>query len=50
MTDHRIGLSITGMQAILEGDDLDIVIEALKRDLNERRLESLLFGEEDVDY
>jgi len=34
----------------MEGDDLDLIIEALKRDLEERRLESLLLGEDDVDY
>ncbi len=50
MTDHRIGLTVNGLQAIMEGDDLDLIIEALKRDLEERRLESLLLGEDDVDY
>jgi len=34
----------------MDGDDLELVVEALKRDLGDRRLESLLAGEDDIDY
>ena len=50
LTDHRIGFTVNGLQAIMEGDDLELVIGALKRDLEARRLESLLSGEEAIDY
>ena len=41
---------MNGLQGIMEGDGLEMVIHALKQDLKERRLESLLQGEEDIDY
>ncbi|WVQ93750.1 peptide chain release factor 1 [Kwoniella sp. CBS 9459] len=50
LTDHRFGFTLTGLQHILDGDGLEDVIALMKRDLQERRLESLLQGEEDIDY
>ncbi|OCF36205.1 peptide chain release factor 1 [Kwoniella heveanensis BCC8398] len=50
LTDHRFGFTLTGLQHILDGDGLEDVIALMKRDLQERRLESLLRGEEDIDY
>ncbi|WVR03514.1 peptide chain release factor 1 [Kwoniella sp. DSM 27419] len=50
MTDHRFGFTLTGLQNILDGNGLEDVITLMKRDLQERRLESLLQGEEDLDY
>ncbi|WVW81883.1 peptide chain release factor 1 [Kwoniella bestiolae CBS 10118] len=50
LTDHRCGFTITGLQNILDGDGLEDVITMMKRDLQERRLEALLQGEEDIDY
>ncbi|WWC66774.1 uncharacterized protein I206_100679 [Kwoniella pini CBS 10737] len=50
LTDHRFGFTITGLQNILDGDGLEEVILMMKRDLQERRLEALLQGEEDIDY
>ncbi|KAK8845521.1 peptide chain release factor 1 [Kwoniella newhampshirensis] len=50
LTDHRFGFSIIGLQNVLDGDGLEDVITMMKKDLMERRLESLLQGEEDIDY
>ncbi|WWC85881.1 uncharacterized protein L201_000748 [Kwoniella dendrophila CBS 6074] len=50
LTDHRFGFTITGLQNILDGNGLDDVILMMKNDLQERRLEALLKGEEDLDY
>ncbi|OCF59567.1 peptide chain release factor 1 [Kwoniella mangroviensis CBS 10435] len=50
LTDHRFGFTITGLQNVLDGDGLEDVITMMKRDLQERRLETLLQGEEDIDY
>jgi protein subunit release factor A len=50
LTDHRIGFTVNGLRAIMEGDDLELVIGALKKDLEERRLESLLLDGDDIDY
>jgi hypothetical protein len=41
---------MTGLPNILNGDGLSLVIDELKRDLADRRLESLLRGDDDVDY
>jgi len=41
---------VNGLRAIMEGDDLELVIGALKKDLEERRLESLLLDGDDIDY
>ncbi|WWD09010.1 peptide chain release factor 1 [Kwoniella europaea PYCC6329] len=50
LTDHRFGFTITGLQNVLDGDGLEDVITMMKRDLQERRLETLLQGEEDIYY
>ncbi len=50
MTDHRIGLTLTGLQHIMDGEGLDAVIDALRDDLDSRRLECLIEGEEDLDF
>ncbi|WRT63766.1 uncharacterized protein IL334_000691 [Kwoniella shivajii] len=50
LTDHRFGFTITGLQNVLDGNGLEDVILMMKRDLQERRLEALLQGEEDLDY
>jgi hypothetical protein len=41
---------LTGLQNVMDGDGLDYVIAELKDDLMNRRMESLLKGEEDLDY
>jgi len=49
LTDHRIGLSITGLKEVMDGDGLEYVLSELKADLDKRRMESILAGEEDFD-
>jgi peptide chain release factor 1 len=49
LTDHRIHFSTTGLKEILDGDGLEYVIDELRRDLNKRRMESILAGDEDFD-
>lgn len=49
MSDHRIGLNLTGLREIMDGDGLDLIVGALRNDFNARRLESILAGEEDLD-
>jgi peptide chain release factor 1 len=49
LTDHRIGLSITGLGHVMDGEGLVAVVDALKSDFAERRLEALLQGEDDLD-
>lgn len=49
VTDHRIGKSFNGVKNIVEGDRLEILIDALREDFNSRRLESILQGEGDLD-
>lgn len=41
---------MTGLQRILDGEGLEDVIAMMKKDVDERRLEALLEGEEDLDY
>lgn len=41
---------MTGLQHVLDGEGLEDVISMMKKDFNERRLEALLKGEEDLDY
>ncbi|OXH38549.1 peptide chain release factor 1 [Cryptococcus neoformans] len=50
LTDHRFGITVTGLQHVLDGEGLEDVISMMKKDFNERRLEALLKGEEDLDY
>lgn len=49
MTDHRIGLSVTGIQNILDGEGLEYVLEQLKQHHDSQRMESLLETREDLD-
>lgn len=49
MTDHRIGLNYTGIKGVLDGEDLGILVQALREDFNARRLSSVLAGEDDFD-
>ncbi|GMK56897.1 hypothetical protein CspeluHIS016_0307370 [Cutaneotrichosporon spelunceum] len=49
LSDHRIGLNVTGLREIMDSDGLDAVIDALRRDFNARRLEAILAGDEDFD-
>ncbi|RSH80486.1 uncharacterized protein EHS24_009066 [Apiotrichum porosum] len=49
LTDHRIGLSLTGLKEIMDGAGLEHVVNALNEDLDTRRLESILAGEGDFD-
>lgn len=48
MTDHRIGYTANGLGEILNGDGFVTVVDAMKHDFAERRIESLLQGEEDL--
>ena len=48
VTDHRIGWSTTGLEGVITGEDFGKVVEAMKADLNARRLEVLLEGGEDI--
>lgn len=41
---------MTGLQRVLDGEGLEDVISMMKKDVDERRLEALLEGEEDLDY
>jgi peptide chain release factor 1 len=49
VTDHRIGLTTTGLEGILEGEGLDYIISKLKDYNQGLRLESLLETGEDLD-
>ncbi|KAF8661649.1 hypothetical protein AX16_001291 [Volvariella volvacea WC 439] len=42
VTDHRIGLTLTNLTSILEGDGLGEILDALKRDYDESVLEDML--------
>lgn len=48
MTDHRIGLTITGLDNVLEGDGLEYVIRKLKEHNQGIRMEALLEDGEDI--
>lgn len=49
LTDHRIGFNLIGIKEVLDGDGLDMVINALRNDLDSRRMTAILKGEEDFD-
>ncbi|WVQ80265.1 hypothetical protein IAT38_002370 [Cryptococcus sp. DSM 104549] len=49
LTDHRYGISVNGLQNILDGEGLEHVLAMIKKDFRERRIESLLEGDEDLD-
>lgn len=48
VTDHRIGLTITGLKACMEGD-IESIVEGLRSDFEQRRLQSLMEADEDID-
>lgn len=48
MTDHRIGYTTNGLGEILSGENFGSVVDAMKNDFAERRIEALLQGEEDL--
>ena len=41
VTDHRINLTISNLHSVLEGDGLDLIIDALKRNHDEAVMEEL---------
>lgn len=49
VTDHRIGFTTTGIDAILEGEGLVYLMDKLKEENQGLRLQSLLETGEDLD-
>ncbi|KAJ9105397.1 hypothetical protein QFC21_001767 [Naganishia friedmannii] len=49
VTDHRIGMTLTGLDAVLEGEGLEDVIRELKEHQRGLRMESLLETGEDLE-
>lgn len=49
VTDHRIGLTMTGLDSVLEGEGLESVMRQLKEHQRSLRMESLLETGEDLD-
>lgn len=49
VTDHRINMSWGNIDDIVDGDGFEGIIEALKQDFRNRRLDALMAGEEDID-
>lgn len=49
VTDHRIGLTMTGLDSVLEGEGLESVMQQLKDHQRSLRMESLLQTGEDID-
>jgi peptide chain release factor 1 len=49
VTDHRIGLTTTGLESILEGEGLSYIVTQLKEYNQGIRMESLLESGEDID-
>lgn len=49
VTDHRIGLTMTGLDAVLEGEGLESVMRQLKEHQRGLRMESLLETGEDLE-
>ena len=44
MTDHRVGLTMKNLPSVMEGDDIQLFIDALKRDHAESVMEDMLEG------
>ena len=42
ITDHRVGLSITGVDRVLSGENLDTIVTELMEDDRAKRLEGFL--------
>lgn len=49
ITDHRIGLTMNGLEGVLEGEGLEYIIRELQKHRESLRLESLLETGEDLD-
>ncbi len=49
VTDHRIGLTLSGLEGILEGEGLEYILQELENHQQSLRMESLLESGEDVD-
>jgi peptide chain release factor 1 len=49
VTDHRIGLTLSGLEGILEGEGLEYIVQELQEHQQGLRMESLLESGEDVD-
>ncbi len=49
VTDHRIGLTLSGLEGILEGEGLEYILQELENHQKSLRMESLLESGEDVD-
>ena len=41
MTDHRVGLSLMNLSAVMDGDGLHDFIDAMRKDYDERLMEDL---------
>ena len=44
MTDHRVGLTMKNLPSVMEGDDIQLFIDALRRDHAESVMEDMLEG------
>jgi len=44
VTDHRVGLTMKNLPSVMEGDDIQLFIDALKRDHAESVMEDMLEG------
>jgi peptide chain release factor 1 len=42
VTDHRVGLSLMNLSAVMEGDGLQDFIDAMRKDYDERLMEDLI--------
>lgn len=49
ITDHRINVSWGNIGNIVDADGFIGIVDELKRDFQERRLDTLLAGEDDID-
>lgn len=49
MTDHRINVSWGNIGDITDGEGFIRIVDELKQDFRDRRLDALLAGEEDID-
>ena len=49
MTDHRINTSWGNIGEIVDGEGFINIVDDLKQDFNNRRLDALLAGEDDID-
>jgi peptide chain release factor 1 len=45
VTDHRIGLTLMNLSGIMEGDDLQEILDELKKNYDEEIMEDMLNSE-----